>query len=128
MWSEGPVTLDQSNGSKGLSHLIRPLDHAKIFTVVSGGCFPYGSNGIATRWRAGLVVPDSVTAQKRLNFWPDRWISPEFLQEFLQAIFLVVVIESLLCEAKVRSRQTRVTAQKGSNFRSDRWIVLKFLQ
>jgi hypothetical protein len=46
----------------------------------------------------------------------------------LQAIFLVVVIESLLCEAKVRSRQTRVTAQKGSNFRSDRWIVLKFLQ
>jgi hypothetical protein len=73
-------------------------------------------------------VPDSVTAQKRLNFWPDRWISPEFLQEFLQAIFLVVVIESLLCEAKVRSRQTRVTAQKGSNFRSDRWIVLKFLQ
>jgi hypothetical protein len=37
-------------------------------------------------------------------------------------------MESLLCEAKVRSRRTRVTAQKGSNFWFDRWIVLKFLQ
>jgi hypothetical protein len=69
-----------------------------------------------------------VTAQKRLNFWFDRWITPKFLQEFLEAIFLVVAIESLLCEAKVRSRQTRVTAQKDSNFWSDNWIVLKFLQ
>jgi hypothetical protein len=60
-----------------------------------------------------------VTAQKRLNFWSDRWITPEFLQEFLKAIFLIVVMECLLCEAKVRSRQTRVTAEKGSNFWSD---------
>jgi hypothetical protein len=37
-------------------------------------------------------------------------------------------MKSLLCEAKVRSRQTRVTAQKGYNFWSYRWIVLKFLQ
>ena len=57
-----------------------------------------------------------VTVQKRLNFWFDRGITPEFLQEFLEAIFLIVAKESLFCEAKVRSRQTRVTAQKGSNF------------
>jgi hypothetical protein len=75
-----------------------------------------------------LLCQTRVTAQKRLNFWSDRWITPKFLQEFLEAIFLVVAIESLLCEAKVRSRQTRVTAQKGSNFWSDNWIVLTFLQ
>jgi len=68
-----------------------------------------------------------VTAQKRLNFLFDRWITLEFLQQFLEAIFLVVTMESLLYEAKVRSRQTRLTAQKGYNFWSDRWIVLKFL-
>jgi hypothetical protein len=37
-------------------------------------------------------------------------------------------MKSLLCETKVRSRQTRVTAQKGSNFWSYRWIMLKVLQ
>jgi hypothetical protein len=37
-------------------------------------------------------------------------------------------MESLLGEAEVRSRQTRVTTQKGSNFWSDRWIDLNFLQ
>jgi hypothetical protein len=67
-------------------------------------------------------------AQKRLKFWSDRWITPEFLQEFLYAIFLVVAMESLLCEAKVRSRQTWVMPQNKSKFWSDRWIVLKFLQ
>ena len=46
----------------------------------------------------------SVTAQKRLNFSSDNWITPECLHEFLEAIFLVVGIESLLCEANVRSR------------------------
>jgi hypothetical protein len=56
----------------------------------------------------------SVMAQKRLNFWFDRWITPEFLQEFLEAICLVIAIKSLPCEAKVRSPHTRVTAQKGS--------------
>jgi len=57
----------------------------------------------------------SVTAQKRRNFLSDHCITPEFLQEFMEAIFLVVATESLLCEANVRSRQTRVRAQKGSN-------------
>jgi len=46
----------------------------------------------------------SVTAQKRLNFLSDRWITPDCLQEFLEAIFHVVVVEFLLCEANVRSR------------------------
>jgi hypothetical protein len=69
----------------------------------------------------------SVTAQKRLNFWSDHWITPEFLQDFPEAIFLAVAIKSIRCEAKVRWRQTRVTTQKGSNILSDRWIVLKCL-
>jgi len=58
----------------------------------------------------------TIRVQKRLNFSSDSWITPEFLQEFLEAIFLVVAKESLLCEANVQSRQTRVTPQKGSNF------------
>jgi hypothetical protein len=37
-------------------------------------------------------------------------------------------MDSLLCEAKVRSCQTRVTSKKASKFLSDSWIVLKFLQ
>jgi hypothetical protein len=70
----------------------------------------------------------SLTVQKRLIFWSDRWITPDFFPQFLDVIFLVVDMESLLCEVKVRSRHTRITTQKGSNFWSDRWIVLKFLQ
>jgi hypothetical protein len=57
-----------------------------------------------------------VRAKKRLNFWFDRSITPEFLQEILEAIFLIVAMESLLGEANVRSRQTKVTPQKGFNF------------
>jgi hypothetical protein len=70
----------------------------------------------------------SITTQKRLNFWSDRWIIGEFLLEFLEAIIFLVAMQSLLCEANVRSRQTRVTIQKGCNFWSDRWIALKVLQ
>jgi hypothetical protein len=46
----------------------------------------------------------TVTPQKHLNFWSDRWITPEFLQQFLETILLIVVMKSLLCEAKVQSR------------------------
>jgi hypothetical protein len=49
-----------------------------------------------------LSCQTTVTAQKHLNFLFDCWITPEYLQEFLEAIFLVVAMESLLCEAKVR--------------------------
>jgi hypothetical protein len=69
-----------------------------------------------------------LTTQKRINFWSARWITPEFLQKLLEAIYLVIAMKSLHCEAKVRSRQTRVTAQKDSNYCSDRWIMLKFLE
>jgi len=55
-----------------------------------------------------------IRAQKRLNVSSDRWITLEFLQEFLEAIFHVVTMESLLCKANIQSRQTRVTPQKGS--------------
>jgi len=34
----------------------------------------------------------------------------------MEAILLVLPMESLLCEPEVRSLPTRVTAQKGSNF------------
>jgi hypothetical protein len=50
----------------------------------------------------------TVTAQRRLNVLSNRWIAPEVLQEFLEAIFLVETMEFLLCEANIRSRQTRV--------------------
>jgi len=52
----------------------------------------------------------------------------QFLQEFQEAIFLVVTMEPLPCKAKDWSRQTRVTTKKGSKFRSDRWIVRKVFQ
>jgi hypothetical protein len=70
----------------------------------------------------------SLMAQKRLNFWSDRWITLKFLEEILEEVFLGVGMESLLGEAEVRSRHIRVTTQKGSNFWSEHWIVLKFLQ
>jgi hypothetical protein len=57
-----------------------------------------------------------------------RWLSLKFLQEFLDIIFLVVDVESLLGEAEVSSLQTRVRVRKGHNFRSDHWIPLKFLE
>jgi len=53
--------------------------------------------------------------------------SPQNLQEFLDAVFLGVVVESLL-DAKVSSRETGVRVRKGHNFGSDHWISLKILQ
>jgi len=51
----------------------------------------------------------TVTAQRRLNFLSDSWITPEFLQEFLEAIFLVVAMESLIGEEEDSSCHTTVT-------------------
>jgi hypothetical protein len=70
----------------------------------------------------------SVATQKRFKFWSDCWITLECLQEFLEAIFLVLAIESLLYESNNRSRQTRITVEKGYNIWSDCWIALKVLQ
>ena len=50
------------------------------------------------------------------------------LQQFPEAVFLVVAMEALLSEGQVSLCQTTVTAQKHLNFLSDRWITLKILQ
>jgi hypothetical protein len=55
-------------------------------------------------------------------------IALKFLQEFPEAVFLGVDVESLLGEAEVSSLETRVPVRKGRNFGSHRWIALKFLQ
>jgi len=52
----------------------------------------------------------------------------KFLQEFPEAVFLRINVESLLGEAEVLSLKTRVPVRKGHNFCSDRWIALIFLQ
>jgi hypothetical protein len=95
--------------------LIRLLDRAQILTV-SDVVFLVVTLELLLGEELVSSCQTIVTAQKRLHFSSDRWITPEFLQEFLEAIFHVVTIESLLCEANIRSRQTRVTPQKGSNF------------
>jgi hypothetical protein len=68
-----------------------------------------------------------VMAKKNHNFWSNRWIALKVLQEFMEAVFLRVAIESILGDGEVWLRETRVTAHKGPNFWSDRWITLKIL-
>jgi hypothetical protein len=65
--------------------------------------------------------------RKGHDFWFDRWISFKFLQEFQDAVFLVVDVESLLGEAEVLLLETSVPVRKGNNFRFDRWIAFKIL-
>jgi hypothetical protein len=52
----------------------------------------------------------------------------QFLQEFLEAIFFGVAMESQLGDEKVLLGKTRITAQKNYNFLSYCWIVQQFLQ
>jgi hypothetical protein len=54
--------------------------------------------------------------ERAINFRSDRWIALKFLQEFTEAIFLRVHVESLLGEAEVSSLKTRVPVSKGNNF------------
>jgi hypothetical protein len=42
-----------------------------------------------------------MTAQKGHHIWSDRWITLKVLQEFPEAVLLVVPMESLLVEAEV---------------------------
>jgi len=44
------------------------------------------------------------------------WIALKFLQEFPDAVFLAIDVESLLGEAEVSSLETRVPVRKGRNF------------
>jgi hypothetical protein len=55
-------------------------------------------------------------------------ISFNFSQEFPEAVFLGIHVESQLGEEEVLSLQTRVPVRKGNNFGSDRWISHKSLQ
>ena len=57
-----------------------------------------------------------VPVRKGLHFGSDRWISLKFLQEFADAVFLVVDVGSLLGEAEVLSLQTRVPVRNVHNF------------
>jgi len=107
---------------------MRPLDRAQSFTVVCGGSFPCSTYRILFVEEAVLAPHTRITAEKRYNFWSDRWISLKFLHEFLEAVFLIVRLESLLVEEAVLARHTGIAAEKGHNFWSDRWIVLKVSQ
>jgi len=64
--------------------------------------------------------------ERAITFDPSV-VSPSNLQEFLDAVFLGVDVESIL-DAEVSSPATRVPVRKGHYFRSDRWISLKILQ
>jgi hypothetical protein len=55
-------------------------------------------------------------------------ISLKFSQEFPDAVFLEVDVESLVGEVEGSSLQTRVPVRKGNNFGSDCWISLKISQ
>jgi len=58
----------------------------------------------------------TVTVRKGHNFWSDRWISLKILQEYPDAVFLGVDVESLLGDAEVSSLETGVPVLKGHNF------------
>jgi hypothetical protein len=57
-----------------------------------------------------------VPVRKGHNFGPDRWISIKFLQEFPDAIFLGVDVETLLNDAEVSSLENRLSVRKGHKF------------
>jgi len=50
------------------------------------------------------------------NFGTDRWISLKFLQDFPNAVFLGIDVESLLSDAEESSLETGVPVRKGHNF------------
>jgi hypothetical protein len=50
------------------------------------------------------------------NFSFDHWIALKFLQDFTDAVFLAVDVESLLGEAEVSALETSVPVRKGRNF------------
>jgi hypothetical protein len=55
-------------------------------------------------------------------------IAIKFLQQFPNAGFCGVDVESLVGEVEVSSLQTREPVRKGPNFRSDRLIAIQFFQ
>jgi hypothetical protein len=57
-----------------------------------------------------------VPVRKGHNFGSDRWIFLKFSQEFPDAVFLGVYVESLLGEEEVFSLETGVPVRKGYTF------------
>jgi len=57
-----------------------------------------------------------VRVRKGHNFGSDHWISLKILQEFPDAVFLGVDVESLLGDLEESSLETGVPIQKGHNF------------
>jgi hypothetical protein len=57
-----------------------------------------------------------VPVRKGPNFGSDRWITLKIIEEFSDAGFHGVDVESLVGETDVSSRQTRVPVRKGPNF------------
>jgi hypothetical protein len=55
-------------------------------------------------------------------------MSLKSLQEFPDAIFLGVDVESSLVQEEVASLEISLRVSNGHNFRSDRWISLKSLK
>jgi len=63
-----------------------------------------------------VFAPDESTISKGHNFGSDRWISLKFSQEFPNAVFLGVDVESQIGEAEDSSLETRVPLRKCHNF------------
>jgi hypothetical protein len=72
-----------------------------------------------------LSSQTEIIAEKRYNFWSDRWLTLNVFHEFPEAVLVVVPTESLVVEECGLPGQTETTPKKGSNFLSDRWIALK---
>jgi len=63
-----------------------------------------------------LSSQTEITAERGYNFWSDRWIALNVLNEFLEAVVVVVPTESPFGEEYGLSRQTETTTKKGYNF------------
>jgi hypothetical protein len=63
-----------------------------------------------------LSSQTKTTAKKGYNFLSVRWIALKLLQYFLDAVYLVIPMESLLDEEEVLLRQTGITTEKGNKF------------
>jgi len=96
--------------------MIRPLDRAQRFTVVSKAVFLVVPMESLLVEEEVLSRQTGITAQKGHNFLSDRWIALIVFKLFPETVFLVLPMESLLVEEEVLSRKTGIIAQKGHNF------------
>jgi hypothetical protein len=56
-----------------------------------------------------------IKAEKGHIFLSDRWITLQVLQKFPEAVFLVLLMESLIVEEEALWSQTRITGENGHN-------------